>query len=458
MGELAALELDRRVLAELPDWSDIIGHFKAAGRPSVVDVLRAADRTGRPAVQPRCGVADHAAMLHLLGELEQADPAILSVTIDSHTRLKQFDTAHRLLTTRPADLNGYPLVAHGWARGRELVSSVSAPLEVRHGSPDARQLFAITAASGITSFEGGGIGYNLPYSKNVPIRDSLRAWQAVDRVCGELAAEGVVIDRELFGTLTAVLMPPSISIAITLLEAIAAAREGVRCVSLAYPQGGEVHQDVAALRSIRPLARRYLGDGVEVFPVLHEFMGAFPRTTGFANSLILLGGLVARLGGAAKVINKTNHEAYGLPDAPANGLGIRTTAVGASDLFDFVTLDEDRVAEEAHWIQREVGELVEPVLAAADLAGGIAAAFADGSLDIPFSASAHARSAVVPRRDRAGAIRYGGHDGLPFSASTRRRNAELLGDQPGRPLIDLVSEDIFYFIGKESATSAGRAR
>ena len=33
MGELAALELDRRVLAELPDWSDIIGHFKAAGRP-----------------------------------------------------------------------------------------------------------------------------------------------------------------------------------------------------------------------------------------------------------------------------------------------------------------------------------------------------------------------------------------------------------------------------------------
>jgi hypothetical protein len=56
------------------------------------------------------------------------------------------------------------------------------------------------------------------------------------------------------------------------LEAVAAVREGVRCVSLAYPQGGEVHQDVAALCSIRTLAHRYLGADIEVFPVLHEFL------------------------------------------------------------------------------------------------------------------------------------------------------------------------------------------
>lgn len=54
----------------------------------------------------------------------------------------------------------------------------------------------------------GGIGYNLPYSKNVSLSDSLFAWNQVDATCGVLAEAGVVIDRELFGTLTAVLIPP----------------------------------------------------------------------------------------------------------------------------------------------------------------------------------------------------------------------------------------------------------
>ncbi|OPH14008.1 methylaspartate mutase, partial [Azospirillum brasilense] len=124
---------------------------------------------------------------------------------------------------------------------------------------------------------GGGISYNLPYSKDVPLRRSLAAWREVDAACGELAELGLVVDRELFGTLTAVLMPPSVSLAVSVLEAVAAAREGVRCISVAYPQGGHAEQDVAALRAIPLLAARHLPAGVEVHPVLHEFMGVYPR-------------------------------------------------------------------------------------------------------------------------------------------------------------------------------------
>ncbi len=434
--------------AELPDWADVVAHLR--DQEPVVAVLRNAVAAGRPVVQPRCGVGGHAAMLGLLDELERAGAGILSVTIDSHTRLRQFDMARRLLTERPTGLNGYPLVAHGWERGRELAAAVSVPLEIRHGSPDARALFAVALASGITAFEGGGIGYNLPYSKDVPLRESLSAWRAVDRVCGELGRAGVIIDRELFGTLTAVLVPPSISIAVTLLEAVAATREGVRCVSPAYPQGGETHQDIAALRTIRALSTRYLGADVEVFPVLHEFMGAFPKTKEYADALILHGGLVARLGGASKVISKTSQEAYGLPDTEANSQGVRTTRIGASDLFDFVAVDEDRVAEEAHWIEREVIELVEPVLAATDLESAIVAAFAEGTLDIPFSASVHAQSAVIPRRDSSGAIRYADSGRLPFSPATRRRNDERLDALAANRLVDAVTADIFYFLGKEA--------
>ncbi|MCX4744046.1 methylaspartate mutase [Kitasatospora sp. NBC_01287] len=452
MVDLHGLELDPLVAAELPPWDDILGHLAARPLPAVA-VLRAAAGEGRPVVQPRCGVGGQREMLALLGELEPAGPGILSVTIDSHTRLRRFDTATELLRRRPADLNGYPLVSHGWQRGRELTEAVTVPLEVRHGSPDGRDLFAVALAAGITSYEGGGIGYNLPYSKDVPLARSLRAWQQVDALCGVLATAGVVIDRELFGTLTAVLMPPSISLAVTVLEAVAAAREGVRCLSVAYPQGGELHQDVAALRAVRTLAARYLDPAVEVFPVLHEFMGVFPRTPEYANLLILQGGLLARLGGAAKVVSKTGQEAYGIPDAAANAAGIRAAALGASELLDFVRIDESRVAEEQHWIEREVAELVEPVLAHGELLPAIEAAFAAGRLDIPFSASIHARSQVVPRRDRTGAIRYADRGALPFSRPVLARHAALLrevdGDRP-RSLIEAATADIHYFLEKES--------
>ncbi|HBF79199.1 MAG TPA: methylaspartate mutase [Streptomyces sp.] len=443
--------------AELPDPRELVQHLTGLAKRTVPEVLRAADRSGTPVVQPRCGVGGHREMLSLLRSLEAgAAPGILSVTIDSHTRLRHFDTAAATLREHPSHLNGYPLVAHGWRRGRELNASVAAPLEVRHGSPDARRLFAVSVASGITSFEGGGISYNLPYSKNVPLERSLRAWRQVDRACGELARAGVVVDRELFGTLTAVLVPPSISLAVTLLEAVAAVAEGVRCVSIAYPQGGEIHQDVAALRSIRALAARHLPPHVEVFPVLHQFMGVFPAEADRAEALILYGALTGRLGGATKIINKTCQEAHGIPDAEANVRGMRTTALGLSRLLDFVALDEERVAEEAYWIQREVSELVEPLLGGRALHEEIDRAFRAGRLDIPFSASVHARSEIVPKRDASGALRYFDVGGLPFSRAVTDRNEVLLGgsgghngSRSGSPtgtrLIEEITRDIDYF-------------
>ncbi|MEO6502590.1 MAG: methylaspartate mutase [Jatrophihabitantaceae bacterium] len=451
MRDFGGLELAPQVSASLPAWEEAASNLRRS--PAAVHVLRHSVLTGRPAVQPRCGVGGHDAMLGLLHTLARSGPSMLSLTIDSHTRLRQFERAARTLAEHPGDLNGYPLVAHGWQRGRELVTASPVPLEVRHGSPDARDLFAVALASGITSFEGGGIGYNLPYSKNVSLNDSLLAWNQVDATCGVLAEAGVVIDRELFGTLTAVLVPPSISVAVTVLEGVLAARAGVRCLSPAYPQGGEAHQDVAALRALAAMTRRYVGPDVEIFPVLHEFMGAFPRGSAFADGLILQGGLVARLGGAAKVINKTHQEAFGLPDAEANMRGIRTAAIGASDLFEFVAMDADRIAEEQHWIEREVAELVEPILGVEDLAGEVATAFAEGRLDIPFSASVYARSAIVPRRDAAGAIRYAETGSLPFSAATVRHNSERLASVSGGSLIEAVTEDIYYFLRKEGTQS-----
>jgi methylaspartate mutase epsilon subunit len=436
---------------DLPDLPEVLEHLRASTKASAHEILRAAAYAGVPALQPRCGVGGHDEMRSLLQQLEAgAAPDLLPVTIDSHTRLRHFDVAATTLRTSPSNLNGYPLVSHGWQRGRELNACVRAPLQIRHGSPDARDLFAVAIASGITAFEGGGISYNLPYCKNVPLPVSLEAWREVDAACGTLARAGVIVDRELFGTLTAVLVPPSLSLAITLLEAVLAAREGVRCLSIAYPQGGALAQDVAALRAIPRLARRYLPPTVEVFPVLHQFMGVFPRNRDKADALILYGGLTGRLGGAAKIITKTNQEAYGIPDVEANIAGIRTTRLATSDLLDFVRVDQSQVQQEQQWIESEVDELVEPILAADDTATAIAQAFAAGTLDIPFSASIHAHSQVTPQRDSTGAIRYLEAGALPFGRSTLQRHARLLGACPGHhdaptQAIESMLRDINYF-------------
>ncbi|MCT6736583.1 hypothetical protein [Rhodococcus qingshengii] len=436
--------------ASLPPLVDSVRYIQSSAKRSAHEILRESLRSGSFAVQPRCGVGGHAEMRALLQELEAtADPDILTLTIDSHTRLKRFDSALRSLNTAPETLNGYPLVTHGWQRGRDLNESVEAPLEIRHGSPDARRLFDVSIASGITSFEGGGISYNLPYSKDVALQYSLEAWQGVDRHCGDLATHGVIVDRELFGTLTAVLVPPSISLAVSVIEAVLAAREGVKCISIAYPQGGELYQDVAALRAIPILAKRYLPGDVDVFPVLHEFMGAFPRQRSSSEELILYGAFIARVGGAAKLITKTHQESLGIPDAQANAEGLRLAKLANSSLLQFFTVDDERTQRELGWIVDEVAELVGPLLARPDLIGAVIEAFADGALDIPFSASRHARSAVIPRRDSSGAIRYHDSGALPFSATVRSRHRDLLDADNSVARGSLAADlkrDISYFI------------
>jgi methylaspartate mutase epsilon subunit len=417
-------------------------------KPTVLDVLRAAEREKRVALQPRCGFGDHQVMRSCLVELEaRARPDILSITVDSFTRLGEYDRASQALVRNGGQLNGYPLVAHGAERVRELDRAVQAPLEIRHGSPDPRRLFEVAVGAGIGSFEGGGIGYNLPYAKDFPLADSLRAWDEVDSACGDLARDGMIVDRELFGTLSAVLVPPSISLAITTLEAVAAASAGVRCLSIAYPQGGCSYQDVAALKTIRRLARRYLPDSVETFPVLHQFMGVFPKERERANELIRLGALVARLGGATKVVTKTHQEANGIPTVAANAEGVRTARFALSDWSDSVEIDHESIEEEAGWLTREVIEIVDPVLDSADRQAAIVSAFAEGRLDIPFSASIHSHSALIPKRDQTGAIRYQDFGGLPFSKAVGDRNRRLLEGQPdaGASVMEELLRDIYYF-------------
>ena len=170
-----------------------------------------ADRDDKTLCQPRAGVALVDEQIALLQGLEQSCD-LLPTTIDAYTRLNRYDEAEdgiaKSKSAGTSLLNGFPAVNHGLAENRRLVSALSKPVQVRHGTPDARLLGEITLSAGFTAFEGGGISYNVPYAKKASLEKSLRDWQYCDRLVGLYEEHGVRINREPFGPLSGTLVPP----------------------------------------------------------------------------------------------------------------------------------------------------------------------------------------------------------------------------------------------------------
>jgi methylaspartate mutase epsilon subunit len=437
----------RDVLRRLPPVEESVSYIRSLKKPTTPDLLCEADRTATFLVQPRTGVGDHDKMIALLRDVdEQGAPDILSLTVDSYTRLLDLQSARQVLMADAARLNGYPVITHGYERVREINELFSRPIQVRHGSPDGRALFAVCLAGGLTSFEGGAIGYNLPYCKRVPLKHSLATWREIDELVGRLWHEyRIRIERELFGPLTAVLVPPSLALSMLFIEARLATDVGCPVLSLAYPQSGNLIQDVAALKVIRTLATRFLPPQTQVYPTLHQFMGVFPHDRQKADALIFLGGLTASLGRATKVINKTYQESIGVPDAQANIAGIKLTRMTGAAYFSALRVDEGLVQEEMYWLEMETRELIEDLLGNDGLCARLLERFSKGLLDIPFPSNPEARGEVIPVRDRLGAIRFANFGRLPFSSGVKKRNQELLGYAGGGSLHKRVRDGIMYF-------------
>ena len=151
--------------------------------------LLKAKAEGKTLVQPRAGVAlvkDHIDLLTYLQDQGEAD--LLPTTIDSYTRQNRYKEAEVGIQESVREcksmLNGLPVVNHGVDACRDIITSLNTPVQIRHGTPDARLLTEISYAGGFTSYEGGGISYNIPYAKNVQLEKTIRDWQYCDRLTG----------------------------------------------------------------------------------------------------------------------------------------------------------------------------------------------------------------------------------------------------------------------------------
>lgn len=424
--------------------------------------LREADRARRTLVQPRAGVPVIEKHIELLQHLEtEGEADLLPTTIDSYTRLNRYKEAavglEESIRQYKAMLNGFPAVNHGVAGCRQVTEAVKSPVQVRHGTPDARLLAEITLAGGFTSYEGGGVSYNIPYAKAISIETTLRDWQYVDRLTGLYEENGISINREPFGPLTGTLVPPCISHAVAIIEALVAAEQGVKNITVGYGQLGNLQQDVAAIQTLRTLTEEYLtrygyGD-VEVTTVFHQWMGGFPADEAKAFGVISWGSAAAAIGHATKVIVKTPHEAVGVPTMQANAAGLRCTKQVISMLCDQSLPESDTLRQEREIITAETRQILDKCfeLGEGDIAVGCVRAFQAGVIDVPFAPSRFNAGKILPARDNNGAVRLMETAALPFSDSVKAFHKEKIAERAraeGRSVSFQMVVDDIYAISK----------
>lgn len=416
-----------------------------------------AKKKGTTLIQPRAGVAlirDQIELLTYLQDKGEAD--LLPTTIDSYTRQNRYEEAENGIREsfkeRRSMLNGFPAVNHGVSGCRQLIQSLNTPIQVRHGTPDARLLTEITYAGGFTSYEGGGISYNLPYAKNVPMERTIRDWQYVDRLTGIYEEAGVSINREPYGPLTGTLVPPCVSHAVAIIEALLAAEQGVKNITVGYGQCGNLVQDVAAIRTLEELTDEYMikngHTDVIITTVFHQWMGGFPQDEAKAFGVISWGSATAALSKATKVIVKTPHEAAGVPTMEANAQGLRCTKQLITMLAD-QECTAANLEEEKEVIRRETRSILDKCfeLGNGDIAIGSVRAVQAGVIDIPFAPSRFNAGKMLPARDNVGAIRILDPGNMPLPKDmldfNRARIEERARVEKRKASFQMVIDDVY---------------
>lgn len=344
---------------------------------------------GQLVVQPRMGFSAAERMREGLLAVKRAAGATAgTITLDSFTRINRHASAQRHLDEE-LTLNGYPIVAYGPEATRAMLDGIEAfdfPIQVRHGSADPREIFSAMLAAGLYATEGGPISYCLPYSR-MPLAEAVPAWRESSEILAAGQADGKPVHMETFGgCLLGQLCPPSLLVAMSLLEGVFFRTHGLRSLSLSYAQQTSPLQDREAVAALRRLAAEFLPD-VDWHVVIYTYMGLFPNTVEGAQALLDESVRLATESEAERLIVKTALEAFRIPTIEENVEALERAAALSSSvrrmsMADGVYFDVYEADSETY---TEARALIEAVLELdPDIDAALLKAFARGVIDIPF--------------------------------------------------------------------------
>ncbi|MFJ7073598.1 methylaspartate mutase [Streptomyces sp. NPDC098781] len=393
---------------------------RPSGPPSFGAYVAAAHAAGRLVVQPRMGVSDPGGMrAGLMATKSAAATTAGTITVDSYTRLGRHEAARRALENG-SPLNGYPIVLRGPATTESVLRGVmdrDFPVQVRHGAPDPRAIVSALIAAGLDATEGGPVSYCLPYGRT-PLDASITAWAASCRELAALAEAGRRPHLETFGgCMLGQLCPPSMLVALSVLEACFFRQHGVTDVSLSYAQQTSPDQDVEAVDALVRIAEERLGD-IDWHVVVYTYMGVHPRTATGARLLLREAVRLAVRTGSARLIVKTAAEASRIPLVAENVDALELAAAFAEDLRQDAA-GQGAVVPAEGTVEREARALVDAVLELdPDVGRALLTAFRRGYLDIPFCLHPDNAGRTRAAIDSDGRLRWTALGALPIGDVT----------------------------------------
>jgi methylaspartate mutase epsilon subunit len=291
------------------------------GRVGLGEFVRRAHAAGELVVQPRMGFGTAAQMrAGLLATKAAPATTIGTLTLDSYTRTGDLAAAERAVAAG-TDLNGYPIASHPVRTTRALLAGVrdaGFPVQVRHGSATPQHIFAALVAAGLDATEGGPVSYCLPYGR-VPLEESVRNWARCCELFAHLGAHTPAEPNlETFGgCMMGQLCPPSLLVAMSVLEALFFRHHGVRGIAVSYAQQTNPVQDQEAIFALRRLCTELLPD-VDWHVVVYAYMGLYPVTPQGSRKLLTSAAELAMATGTERLIVKTVAESERIPTIAEN--------------------------------------------------------------------------------------------------------------------------------------------
>lgn len=406
-----------------------------------------AETEGRVQVQPVVGHATVEDTTEQIRFSEDLAPDRWYVITDAFTRKGQFQTAREALERSIADkvshLNGYAVVEHGVNGARAINESTKAAVGTDNNDEDPRLAWEFCLAGGYTFGSIKSIEQVIQHCKDYPLEQAIFNQQYLDRLASYYTERGAPILRRASANLVG-WDSLGLKVAISILESLISAAQGLKHIDLTQGIGMNLMQDVAAIQLAKKLAREYLDkfgySDVNVYSWMYFFIGDWPRNKWANAGQVAWNTAIASLAGCNGMGLKSVDEALSTPTKE----GYRDTL---QIVLQVLRLTEgQRLAEseelrmERSMLELEIRALLDKVLEVGDgdAALGTVRAVDAGFIDTMFSPYRRLKGQVLLARDSEGAFRYIDSGGVPlprevmeYHTSRLARRAARDGSSPG---------------------------
>lgn len=424
--------------------------------------LKRAKEVGSTIILPQLGQATVETMVEIIrfveGECGMSDwNDSWFLILDAYSRKKRFQAAEQAIQASRKDgrnmLSGYPAVNHGVTGFRRLIEASGHSAYLSTLDEDPRLVTEITFAGGATGYLSYDLHDVMQHSRDYPLDRRIHNHQYVARLAAYYTEKGAPIVAWPAGHHNG-WEPPGLKATIVVLQALEAARQGVKHIACSYGMTANVDQDVAALRVMGRLVDEYLKraslSDVAVYTGTYPHLGVWPVDVIQAAAQMAWEAAVSRMGGAHFMYLKSPDEAASTPSKEGIGAEVKIAKQMMNVLGDYKLGTTDSMHEEEEMLELEVRSVVEAVLGLSDgdPSNGMIMAVERGMLDAVFSPWVHTKNRLLTVRDCDGAYRYLDHGGLPLPAKVVAYHRSKIDQRCKRDGavagIDMVTEDLYY--------------